>query len=118
MAVGHNGVVLAVYAVQLLGILDDDVHLAAVSGDVGNGLFNDGQLAQRGELIQHQQTAMLVGGHACAVLELHRGADAPDDEIDDQTHERPYPVNGRRTDHKEQVDRFVAVHEVMDTEVG
>src|SRR3546814_1649054 len=73
MAVAGDRLFLAVALLQLRQVLDDDERLEAVAGHIGEGVFKNLQLADRGEFIEHQQEAMLVMLHTAAALEIHLG---------------------------------------------
>ena len=100
MAVGHERVFLAVHAVELGDVLNDDVDLAAVASDVGQGFFHNRELAQAGKLVQEQQEAMLVTRLAGTVREFHFGADAAHDHIHHEPEQGPHPVNVSRRNHQ------------------
>lgn len=57
MAVRHDGIVLAIGGIQLLHVLDDDEGFHAVSGHVGQGAFQNGQIPQRGKLVHAKAAA-------------------------------------------------------------
>ena len=117
MAVCHERVVLAVHGVELSNILNDDVDLAAVSGDIGQRLLHYWEFSQAGELVQQEQQAVFVPGHASTVRKLHLGADAAHNHIHHEPQQRTHPVNIRRGYDKIQIHRLFMVHQVMDAEI-
>src|SRR3546814_10647286 len=55
MAVAGDRLFLAVALLQLRQVLDDDERLEAVAGHIGEGVFKNLQLADRGEFIERSE---------------------------------------------------------------
>ena len=117
MAVCHERVVLAIHGIELGNVLNDDVDLAAVSGDIGQRLLHNREFSQAGEFVQQEQQAVFIPDHASTVRKLHLGADAAHNHIHHEPQQRAHPVNVRRRYDKIQIHWFFMVHQVMDAEI-
>ena len=71
MAILHQGIVGAVFFVELFGGLHNEVALDAVTSHIRYSPLDNGQPAQAGELIEHQQKPVSPGCLGAAAGKLH-----------------------------------------------
>ena len=117
MTVSHQGIVFSVDSIELLGVLHDQIELAAITGDVRNGFLQNRHLAQARQLVQHEQEPVFVSSDAGTILELHAGTDTAHDHIKHKPHQGTHPIYAVWRCHKIQVQRRLVVHEVMDMKI-